>query len=227
MIAVQVAGQDGVVRDWVAWHGEYDDPDSSLSRRLDRVAWHLRWALDEARAGQIRLVSLCAGQGHDVLRVLPGHPRTRDVRAVLVEANSENAAVARRNAASAGLTGVEIRQADAGLIANVADVVPADVLLLAGIFGNVSDADIERTIGAAAWLCADEATVIWTRHRRAPDVTSVMRYWFESAGFDEVAFEALDTEYLTSVGVHRLTTRRELPPERPWQPLFTFGSHLS
>ena len=95
------------MKDWVAWHREYDNPDSALSKRLDRVAWHLRGALDEARAGQIRLVSLCAGQGHDVLRVLPGHPRVHDVRAVLVEASAKNAAMARQKAASAGLTGVE------------------------------------------------------------------------------------------------------------------------
>jgi ubiquinone/menaquinone biosynthesis C-methylase UbiE len=226
VIAVQVAGQDGVVRDWVAWHGEYDDPDSALSMRLDRVAWHLSRALDAARAGQIRLVSLCAGQGRDVLRVLPGHPRMRDVWAVLVEASAENAAMARQQAASSGMTGVEVRHADASLIENIADVVPADVLLLSGIFGNVSDADIERTIAAAAWLCAEGGTVIWTRHRRPPDVTTQMRTCFESAGFEEQAFEALETEYLTSVGVHVLVERRERPPELPRQPLFTFGSHL-
>jgi hypothetical protein len=103
-------------------------------------------------------------------------------------------------------------------------VVPADVLLLAGIFGNVSDADIERTIGAAAWLCAEAGTVIWTRHRRPPDVTTQMRSWFAAAGFEEVAFEALDTEYLTSVGVHRLAQRRAHPPEPPRQRFFTFGN---
>ncbi|HEX5189156.1 MAG TPA: hypothetical protein VFW16_06435 [Streptosporangiaceae bacterium] len=106
------------MRDWVAWHREYDNPDSALSKRLDRVAWHLRGAL--CRGGDRHL---CAGQGHDV-----------------------------------------------------------------------------------------------------PDVTTQMRSWFAAAGFDEVAFEALDTEYLAGVGVHRLAQRRARPPEPPCQPLFTFGS---
>jgi hypothetical protein len=44
------------------------------------------------------------------------------------------------------------------------------------------------------------ATVIWTRHRRLPDLTPQIRAWFTESGFDEIAFEALET----SVGVNRL-----------------------
>ena len=43
-------------------------------------------------------------------------------------------------------------------------------------------------------------TVIWTRHRRPPDLTPQIRAWFAESGFDEIAFEALET----SVGVNRL-----------------------
>ena len=95
------------------------------------------------------LVSLCAGQGHDVIGVLPDHPRRGDVRAVLVESDARNVVLARRAAAGQGLPGVEVRQADAGLVAGFADVLPADVLLLCGIFGNVSDHDIRRTVQTA------------------------------------------------------------------------------
>jgi hypothetical protein len=58
------------------------------------------------------------------------------------------------------------------------------------IFGNVSEADIERTAGAAPELCAAGAMVIWTRHRRPPDITPRIRAWFTGAGIDEVAFDA-------------------------------------
>lgn len=150
------------------------------------------------------LVSLCAGQGHDVIGVLPDHPRRDDVRAVLVESDARNVVLARRAAAVKSLPGVEVRQADAGLVAGFADVLPADVLLLCGIFGNVSDRDIRRTVDAAPALCRAGATVIWTRHRRPPDLTPRIRAWFASAGFGEVAFDMLETSALTSVGVHRL-----------------------
>ena len=208
------------MKDWVAWHTAYDDPSSSLSTRLRLVRGHLARALDEAPAGPVRLVSLCAGQGRDVLGVLPGHPRGPQVAAVLVEYDPQNAALARQGAEQAGLPQVEVRQADAAQAANYADALPADVLLLCGIFGNVSTSDIQRTVEAAPAMCAPGAIVVWTRHRRAPDITPQIREWFCANGFDEVAFDAPDTDSLTSVGVHRLATAPEASP--PGEPLFTF-----
>jgi hypothetical protein len=208
------------VRDWVTWHGAYDDPASGLAARLQRVREHLRLAIDHAPPGPVRLVSLCAGQGHDVLGVLPGHPRRREVTALLVEADPGNASRARRGAAAAGLAQLEVREADASRPATFADAWPADVLLLCGIFGNVSDDDIRRTVAAAPAMCAAGATVIWTRHRRAPDLTPSIRAWFGAGGFAEVAFDALETGTLSGVGVNRL--RRAPGARLPAGPLFTF-----
>lgn len=211
------------MKDWVAWHTAYDDPASPLSTRLRVVRGHLSDALDAAPAGPVRLVSLCAGQGHDVLGVLPAHPRGPDVSAVLVEYNAQNAALARRGAEQAGLSQVQVREADAARVANYADALPADVLLLCGIFGNVSDADIERTAQAAPALCAPGATVIWTRNRRAPDLTPQIRAWFQANGFDEVAFDVPDEAIPgISVGVGRLAVTP--PAWLPAGPVFTFGT---
>jgi hypothetical protein len=212
------------VKDWVAWHHGYDDPSSALSDRLERVRRYLSEAIASAPPGPVQIVSLCAGQGRDVLDVLPGHPRREDARALLVEADSTNAQVASDRAAAAGLTRVYVRLADAGLVASFADVLPANVLLLCGIFGNVSESDIKRTVGAAAVLCAGGATVIWTRHRRPPDLTPQLRAWFAASGFDEVAFDALENDRLTAVGVHRLRTDLDRTGGYPGYPLFTFGS---
>jgi hypothetical protein len=206
------------MRDWVAWHRDYGDPASGLSARLRCVQRHLSRALDEVAAGPVRLVSLCAGQGHDVIGVLPGHRRRADVSAMLVEADPHNAELARRRATAAGLDQVEVRQTDASWPSAYADTLPADVLLLCGIFGNVSDADIERTAAAAPTLCAAGASVIWTRHRKAPDLTPRIRAWFTAAGFDEIAFEAVDTTM--AVGAGRLGNAAGAGP--PAGPLFTF-----
>jgi hypothetical protein len=217
------------MRDWVAWHDNYDDPTSSLAVRLGLVQGHLGDALTSAPAGPIRVLSLCAGQGHDVLAVLPAHPRRRDVTAILVEADPRNAAAARQRAADAGVArAVEVREADAGLVASFADALPADVLLLCGIFGNVPDADIHRTATAAAAMCKPSGTVIWTRHRREPDLTPAIRSWFADAGFDEIAFETPATETLTGVGVHRLRPDAAAQGARPSPGrLFTFGNQTA
>lgn len=82
----------------MAWHELYDDPSSVLSARLRLVRAQLSDALDHAPAGPVRLLSLCAGQGRDVIGVLSAHPRRDDVSAVLIEADPENAETTRREA---------------------------------------------------------------------------------------------------------------------------------
>jgi len=208
--------------DWATWHTAYDDPSSLLSVRLRIVQAHLSAALSQAPAGKISLVSLCAGQGRDVIGVLPSHPRREDVRAVLVEADPRNVAAARRAATDGGLSQVEVREADAGPVAGYADALPADVLLLCGIFGNVSGSDIRRTVAAVPALCNPGATVIWTRHRRAPDLTVQIRHWFTEAGLMEVAFDAVEVNTMIGVGVAR--AGRGVGGALPDGPLFTFGS---
>ncbi len=215
-----------MTRDWVRWHDAYEDPASALSTRLGLVQGHLSDALATAPAGPIRLVSLCAGQGRDVIGVLPGHPRRADVSALLVELDPVNARVASDGAAAAGLAGVTVREADAGVVTTYADALPADVLLLCGIFGNISDEDIRQTAIAAAAMCAAGGTVIWTRHRRPPDLTGQIRSWFTAAGFGELAFDAQTTETMTGVGVCRLPAATVPPATGPARPpagrLFTF-----
>lgn len=212
------------MRDWVEWHSGYDDPASPLSSRLECVKLRLSEALDRCPPGPVRLLSLCAGQGRDVIGVLPSHRRRDDVRALLVEYDGRNAEFARRSAVASDLAQVRIRQADAGQVASFPDAVPADVLLLCGIFGNISDSDIKRTVHAAPGLCAPGATVIWTRHRRPPDLTPTIREWFAESGFGEVAFDELDTGTLVSVGTQRLPHAQNDPKEPALSagPLFTF-----
>jgi hypothetical protein len=44
--------------------------------------------------------------------------------------------------------------------------------------------------------------VIWTRHRRPPDLTPSIREWFAQAGFAERSYVA-PAPYILSVGCHQ------------------------
>jgi hypothetical protein len=204
---------------WQRWHDDYDVPDSSLARRLAAVQARVRDAVDGCPPGPVRILSACAGQARDVVGALAGHPRACDVRGRLVELDPVNAARARSALAAAGLAACEVVEADAGDSAAYAGAVPADVVLLCGIFGNVPDADVATTVAFAPRLCAPGATVIWTRHRRPPDLTPRIRAWFADAGFAEVAFDA-PPGTSQSVGTHRLTG--EPPPYLSGVTLFAF-----
>ncbi|MCW3845318.1 class I SAM-dependent methyltransferase [Micromonospora yasonensis] len=191
------------MKDWYAWHADYDQPESALSRRVAEVRYRIREALDQAPPGPLRAISLCAGQGHDLIPVLAGHPRRDDVTARLVELDPRNADVARRAAAEAGLTGVEVVVGDAACTDQYADLVPADLVLVCGVFGNIADADVRSTVRHCAALCATDGTVFWTRHRRAPDLVPAICEWFAEEGFAPVAVTSPADG--VGVGVHRRT----------------------
>lgn len=206
-------------RDWLAWHDPYDDQSSSLSRRLGVVQGHLASALDRCAGGTIPILSMCAGQGRDLFGVLERHHRAPDVTARLVELDDRNVAIAAGRAAKLDSSHVEVVEGDAGFTDAYAGIAPATIVLACGVFGNISDSDIETTVTALPTLCSAGATVIWTRHRRSPDLTPTIRRWFAEAGFQEVAFEALAGTSV-GVGVHHLVGQpRAFEPGRR---LFTF-----
>jgi hypothetical protein len=194
---------DASNRDWQEWHEPYDIPGSYLSRRLEAVQRRLRDAIDACGPGPVRIISLCAGQGRDVLGVLADHPRTEDISARLVELDDASVVRARLVAAEHDLRGVEVVAGDASTTDAAVGAVPADIVLLCGIFGNITDDDVHRTVAAAPMLCAPGATVLWTRHRAEPDLTPSIRRWFGEAGFDEVGFDAPD-DVRFGVGANRL-----------------------
>jgi hypothetical protein len=207
------------VQDWNDWHTRYDHPGSNLAHRLAAVQEQIGLALDRARPGRVALLSLCAGQGRDVLPVLARHPRGGDVRGRLVELDPRLAATARE----AAPPGVDVVEGDGGSTAAAVGVAPVDLLLLCGIFGNVRDDDIAGTVAAVPALLAPGGTVIWTRGTRDPDLTPRVRSWFAGAGVRETSF-VTGPRPGWSVGAGVLDdASRPLDPDRR---LFTFlGGH--
>jgi hypothetical protein len=186
-----------------------------LQRRLAIVQRQIRATLYSAAPGPIRVVSMCAGQGHDLIGVLEGHPRAGDVQARLVELDPQNCEAARAVAPP----NVEIVTGDASDTTAYRGAVPAELVIVCGVFGNITGEHIRRTIETLPTLCAPNATVIWTRHRRPPDRTSDVRKLFVDAGFTEVAFEAPDG-FIFGVGVNRLA--RDPEPFQPGVKMFDF-----
>jgi hypothetical protein len=75
---------DGNAMDWHKWHNVYDE-NPALQKRLVLVRKHLSRCLDRSAPGEVRIISVCAGDGRDILRTLAGHERLADARARLVE----------------------------------------------------------------------------------------------------------------------------------------------
>ena len=183
----------------------------------------MAYALTEAPAGpdgQRRLISMCAGDGRDVLPVLARHPRGRAVRAVLAELDPELARRARETAAELQLPDVDVRTGDAGRADTYRGTAPAHVLLACGVFGNITGADVRRTVAALPSLLVPGGIVIWTRGRGdgGPDASARVADCFAEHGFHELAFTS-PSDARFRVGMHRLDGTGSQPvPDR----LFTF-----
>ena len=190
-------------RDWYSWHDDYDLPGSGLARRLAWVQDRIRAALDDAPPGPVRAISICAGQGRDLIGALAGHPRRADVVARLVELDPRNAEAARGLATSANLSGVEIVTGDAALTSQYAELAPAGLVLACGLFGNMTNAHIERTIDYCTRLCATGGTVVWTRARWEPDLVPQICAWFEERDFERVWLS--EPGIRQCCGAHRFT----------------------
>ena len=190
-----------VAADWLTWHRAYDDPTSPLARRLEVVQGFIARSLDGSPRRTPRLLSLCAGDGRDVVSVLARRGRAGRVEAVLVELDPVLAAHARRRAQAAGV-GLEMRRADAGLVASFADVLPVDVLVLCGVLGNLDVAGARALVGWLPHLVAPGGHVVWTRGGSSPDRRPHVRAWFRAAGLRELAFEGAPAPY--GVGLNQL-----------------------
>jgi len=192
------------MRDYKAWLEAYDDPASGLSWRVQAVRAAISAALDAA-VGPVRIISACSGDGRDVIGALAARADAGKVTATLLEIHPDIAERARRAADQAGLRQLKACTLDAGRSDAYAGLVPVDLVLLVGIFGNIDDSDLHRTIAASPQLCSPGATVVWSRGRGGSliDRNDEVRAAFRVAGFTELDYRTHDCGHRPAVGVVR------------------------
>ena len=197
--------------DWVAWHDIYANPSSPMSRRLSLVQRLIARRLDRTWPKPLRVLSICAGDGRDILQVLAERDDANRVTATLLEMEPVLCARARATAAEARLENIHVRQADAGISDAYAGAVPADLILLVGALGHITDDDARTLFDALPAMCNRNAMLIWSR-RRERDLIATLQQWLAERGFAEVFASPQGFH----VGVHRFTGQptAALPPGR-------------
>ncbi len=186
--------------DWSAWHDRYADPTSPTSRRLALIQDLISHWLDETAPRFVRILSVCAGDGRDVIQVLAQRRDAQRVKAVLVEKDAENCARARAD--SAALPQVTVIEGDASQSDLFAAHVPADLVVIAGVFGNIRNRDVRTMIEALPQFCAHDGVVIWTRRRRPEGIIEAIADWFSAAGFVPTAYQPRE-QTTAFIGAHR------------------------
>ncbi len=210
-------------KDWRDWHQHYDNPNSSISLRLNLVQGDLRRALAEAsndENGVVNLITMCAGEGRDVLPVLAKENSGRPVKAILVEYDETLAERARTAVQNLQLPDVEVKTADAGTTDTYLDLPLAQILTVCSVFGNIPVEDMQRTVATLPALLANDGIVIWTRAGR--DQSLAVRKVFLDHGFSEMSFTNT-TDDTFWVGMYRVAGKpAQLHAPQPGTRMFSF-----
>ncbi|HYA78975.1 MAG TPA: AMP-binding protein, partial [Candidatus Nitrosopolaris sp.] len=180
---------------WDVWYKHYDSL-PSLQERLRIVREQIVAALNTGPAGPIQIVSICAGDGRDLIGALQKHPRRNDVSALLIDDHAESVA---RGEAAAKETGLQRQlrflDADAAQAKNYLGAVPADLVLLSGFLGHLPHRDVLALINSLPMFCKTGGQVIWNRHLILHDgrqQVPLIRDFFRETNFEEVQFEKTD-----------------------------------
>jgi hypothetical protein len=187
---------DGIVQidNWSNWHNEYENENSELNARKRAVQAEVFALAAKCQPGPITIISICGGQGREVIGALEHHPRRADVRGRIVELDEDNAAFARSTARKAGI-GIEVFAGDASLAASYAGLPPADIVVISGVFGHLSNSDRVSLISFVRQIVKTGASVVYTFFRWDEEQVQQLRSYFSDQQFEEGAFETLDGKY--------------------------------
>jgi amino acid adenylation domain-containing protein len=194
---------------WDEWHKHYGSL-PNLQERLRIVREQIVVALNECPPGPIQIVSICSGDGRDLLGALQNHPRRDDVAALLLDNNADSIARGKEAAEKIGLAGqFRFLEADATLAKNYLGAVPANLVLLSGFLGHLRHEDVPALISSLPMFCKTGGQAIWNRHlllHGGRQQVPFIREFFQKTNFEEVHFEKTDANGF-AVGRARFTGR--------------------
>ena len=211
------------VGEWSDWHDAYQDTSSELVGRMTGVRRHVAAIVAEAPAGPVTVLSICGGQGRELIGALEGHPRKGDVRGRLVELDADNTAFASRWAAKAGLSGLEVVTGDASVGASYEGLAPVDLVVISGVFGHLSTSDRLHLIDFTRQLCRTGTAIVWTSHLSNHGPAEWLRRAFLERRFEELEHGLVPGDaFQFTVTRSSYTGAQQLFD--PNEKIFTFGS---
>jgi hypothetical protein len=177
---------------WNAWYKHYHTS-PNLQTRLRIVRRQIRAAVHERPAGPVRLLSICAGDGRDVITALADHPRRDDVQATLLDTHRDAIERGQATVARIGMEKqIRFRAADATKAVSYQGIVPADVVLVSGVLGHLLPDSVTTLIRSLPGLCRPGGELVWNRHltisngcRMVPEIRRLLG----KHGFQELHFE--------------------------------------
>ena len=216
--------QDAILQidNWSSWHDEYANSDSELNARKRAVQNQVAAIVEQCPPGPVTVVSICGGQGRELIGAVENHARRADVRGRIVELDPENSAFARAWARKAGLDNLEVVTGDASLSASFAGLPPVDIVVISGVFGHIDVADQKLLVSFLRQICRKGGYVVWTFFSRGEERTNSLRGIFREQEFVEESFETLSGKFGFTIA--RSCYAGTTVPFELDSKFFTFGS---
>ena len=153
--------------DWKGWHAIYDRPSGANSRLL-AVQNAVSECLTLLPAGPVKLLSIFAGDGRDIIPVVAESVRRNEVNCQFIEINEALVRAGRQRAEEHGMSDkMQFKCADATSAQSYTGSVPVDCVLASGVFGNLLPEDVLRCIKALTGMLKTGGFLVWTRSRCA------------------------------------------------------------
>jgi hypothetical protein len=137
--------------------------------------------------GPITVVSICSGQGRDILGVLRDHPRRDDVFVPMIEQDRRNADFARESARETALTHATVVVGDAGDSRSYVGITRASLVIMVGFLTHISDDDLGRLVAFLPQVSAAHGVALWCGGSQHVELPARMRTLLARADFVPLA----------------------------------------
>jgi 2-polyprenyl-3-methyl-5-hydroxy-6-metoxy-1,4-benzoquinol methylase len=199
---------------WYDWHIEkHSDPNSYTSQRMTDIGLVIEEYLKDT-VHRSNIVSVCAGQGLDLIPILRQYPNSAD--AYLIDIEQQN--IDHINKISTGLEGIHTYAADA-TVSNtyINNKIPrANLLLVCGVFAHLTSEDQSIFIQNMRSLLKPGGYVIWTR---IDEYLNDIHEKFENNGYKKIDLSHINLS-TGSVGMSRL--KESIKTLHPDKQIFNF-----
>jgi SAM-dependent methyltransferase len=203
--------------DWTHWYKHYDAT-PRIQARLRVVQRQIIEFVNECPAGPITIVSVCSGDGRDLVGALADHPRRNGVAAWLLDAHADTFDRGKEAARAAGLERqLHFVLADATRADSYRDIVPADLVLISGVLGHLRPDGVASLLSALPMLCKPGGGVILNRGlllndgaRQVPAIRQILR----STGFEEMDYEVTSADGFACLRARLAGPSRPLDTDR-------------
>lgn len=171
--------------DWHTWNDHYDNADSELSKRLNKVKEYLKNTLLNIEIPTV--LNICSGQGKDILESMVELDKDAEVYLIDTNTNSLNAAINFAKTNNIGTITFINEDASHTSTYKKYDIPKSNIVLACGLFGHLNQEDSYGLVDFLKTQIKANGTVIWTKNIENDSISNLRKYFIDN-NFEEISY---------------------------------------